>query len=335
VATIAAVGPGGAIPGETSWHGTAFGVDIRADVAIEGLQGLPAGARFPAAASLELVTGGDLKARCSGASRTVLVDRRHRDGRLMMAVDAFEGVGYRVAAPQHGRHLVAPDGRSVYSVLPDCPAWKWQRLFFAQVLPLVATLQGIELLHASGVVAGDRAYGFVAPSGTGKSTLAMNLVARGAQLLTDDVLALDTSRPDILAYPGGGLANVNFAEFDALDARARAALGDVIGRSDKVHLAARLAPGPAPLEAIYFLRRESGGTIRVDSGDAVSPRLLLSGRFIGYATEPHHLLAHLEAATAIAASIPRYTVTMPNEGPSAAVADVVLEHMEQSRRATL
>jgi hypothetical protein len=315
-----------------TWHGVAFGIDLRSAEPIGGVQPLVAPARAPAVTTLELIKGHELKARCRSAQRSTLVDRRHRDGRLMMSVDRYEGLGYRIAAPRHGRHLVSLDGRSIESVIPDTPAWKWQRLLFAQVLPLASTLQGLELLHASGVVIGERAFGFVAPSGTGKTTLAMHLVARGAQLLTDDVLAVETGAHGILAHPGGGLANIHSNEFEALDGHARARLGEVIGRSDKVHIAARLAAAPAPLAAIYFLRRKAsdGEGVTIETEASLSPHFLLTGRFISYLSTARHLTAHLDAAARITASVPRFLVNIPVGGPSAEVADAVGAHIARN-----
>ena len=127
---------------------------------------------------------------------------------------------------------------------PSGSGLQWQRLFFAQVLPLAAALQGLEILHASAVVLDGRALGFVAPSGTGKTSLAINLAAAGAELLTDDVLALDVSTARPTAYEGARLVNVARHEYAALDPAARLRLGSVIGRTAKVPC----SPGRSSLE---------------------------------------------------------------------------------------
>ena len=75
------------------------------------------------------------------------------------------------------------------------------RLLFAQVLPLAATLHGLELLHASAVAWNGRALGIVAAAGTGKTSVATHLVASGGVLLTDDVLALEEVEGAIVAHP--------------------------------------------------------------------------------------------------------------------------------------
>ena len=108
-----------------------------------------------------------------------------------MAVDHHPDLGYRVYAPRNGRHLVSPDGAQIFSTRPIHALWRWQRLLLAQVLPLSATLQGLELLHASAVGWNGRDLGLVARAGTGKTSVAAHVVARGGVLVTDDVLALE------------------------------------------------------------------------------------------------------------------------------------------------
>ena len=82
----------------------------------------------------------------------------------------------------------------IRSALEDREHSRWQRLMFAQALPLAATLQGLALLHASAAEIDGRAFGFIASSGAGKSSLVVHLVATGdTRLLTDDVLALESS----------------------------------------------------------------------------------------------------------------------------------------------
>lgn len=62
--------------------------------------------------------------------------------------------------------------------------------------------RGILALHASGVVIGDTAVGFVAANKGGKTTLAAALLRAGHGLLTDDLLAVEVSAHGVLAHPG-------------------------------------------------------------------------------------------------------------------------------------
>ncbi|HLX20727.1 MAG TPA: hypothetical protein VKR23_11300 [Gaiellaceae bacterium] len=260
--------------------------------------------------------------------RSSLVDRRFPSGRLMLQVEQVDGHGYWVAAPRYGRHLISADGRRIRSALPRVPELQWQRLFFAQVLPLAAALQGLEVLHASAVVLEGRALGFVAASGIGKTSLAVNLAAAGAELLTDDVLALDVSKARPTAFAGARLVNVAPHEYAALDAATRRRIGSVIGRTAKVHLRPVDARPNAPLAALYFLRRDSNrsGSVDIRVNDADDSRLVLGSGFITYLSEPRHLIAHLEAAGRIASAVPVFLVDVPGDRSSGEVAAAVAAH---------
>lgn len=323
---VAAAMEGRVRPRPQPW-GAAFGVELSGPLPVEGIAPAAEPGRAPGAATFELVPPDELKARVATAARASLLDRRHRDGRMMLSVDRHDGLGYSIRAPQHGRHLVSLDGTAIASFLPRVPSWQWQRLLFAQTLPLAATLQGIELLHASGVVLGGRAFGFVARSGTGKTTLAANLAAEGAELLTDDVLAIETDGDEVSAHPGARLASLNRGEYGALDPLARARLGEVVGEEEKVHLAARLAAGPAPLGAIYFLERDPWTErFAIETAGEGGAQLLLAGRFITYLDDPHHLLRHLDATARITAAVPLLRVSIPIGTGPREVAQRVREH---------
>ncbi len=49
--------------------------------------------------------------------------------------------------------------------------------------------RGVSMLHASSIKVGEGAVGFLADSGMGKSTMAAHFVARGNEMLSDDLLA--------------------------------------------------------------------------------------------------------------------------------------------------
>ena len=70
------------------------------------------------------------------------------------------------------------------------------------LLSFLLALRGEPVLHASAVDVGGTAVAFVGSSGMGKSTMATLLCAAGAQLITDDVLRVDLSRPRPRCYLG-------------------------------------------------------------------------------------------------------------------------------------
>jgi hypothetical protein len=273
--------------------------------------------------ALEASSAAAIRMAARGA-RTALL-RTFDDGRPMMVVEENEH-GYRVWAPRFGHHFVFGDGGRVLCALPRIAAWRWERLLFAQVLPLAAALRGRELFHASAVVLEGRAVGFVGLSGAGKSSTAAHLVSRGATFLTDDVLALEVSEEGLLAHPGTGLVGLDPRELARMPPSARGRLGAVVGRSGKVYLAVAPASGAVPLAALYFLVAAREGTrLRIESVDE-SAALLLSSSFLSYLASPVHLLRHLDACAHIAQSVPTFLVAVPPSVDAVQTAVAIEQH---------
>jgi len=198
----------------------------------------------------------------------------------LLVVERHPQRGFLVDGGDLGRHVVAPDGRSV-EVEGEAGA-----LLTGQTLPLAATLQGRACLHASAVVLGGEAVAFVGGPGAGKSTLANALVAEGAELLTDDVLALEGPR----AHPG------------PTSTRAEAAVLAHPGPTSTRAEAAVLAhPGPTSTRA------EAARVTRVyvlDRGAREAPavELLLAAAFVGWLRDREVQVALLDACSALASS---------------------------------
>jgi hypothetical protein len=309
-----------------SWRGRAFGLELDAPCALPGL--LESNRRAgPRQASLELVPAASIESAWPAREGRTLVERTFPGGRLMMRIEGHSELGYRIWAPRYGRHLVSADGRRISSALPRLAPWRWQRLFFAQVLPLASALQGLELFHASAVSLRDRVIAFAGGSGVGKTSLAAHLVARGAKLATDDVLALEPSNGGVLAHPGAATASVGEAELRAMGPEGRKALGKEVGRSDKIHLAAPVLDRPQPLSLLYFPRRSSTpGPVRIVRLEPPDTRELLAASFLLYLQSPGRLLTHLDVCARIARSVRTYRVLVPPDVPSPGVAAAVEAH---------
>ncbi len=58
-----------------------------------------------------------------------------------------------------------------------------------------------QLLHASCVLIGTQAVLITGPSGSGKSALALDLMSRGAQLVSDDQTMVSNARGTLIATP--------------------------------------------------------------------------------------------------------------------------------------
>lgn len=99
------------------------------------------------------------------------------------------GDHYLMRLPALADFQIAADGSSVEC--RACPGVSRETavyLFSNQVTPLVRTLRGQLVFHASAVAVGSGAVAFMGESGQGKSTLAAAFCSRGSAFLTDDIL---------------------------------------------------------------------------------------------------------------------------------------------------
>lgn len=303
---------------------SAFGLRIDSSLLFEGRpHPFPHGQGT--AAVVEAVAPAALDRHWPRQDGALVMERRNAAGRFL-EIEHHAERGYRISAPGYGAYLVSRDGRRVLAAVPPDGGWQWQRLFFAQVLPLASALQGFALFHASAVAIDGRGCGFAAASGTGKTSLAAHLLVAGAHFITDDVLALGTGPTGVHAYPGAGMLAVHPAELAVLSATERAALGRVMGDAGKTYFAREPVSTPLPLSALYYLvrgRSVERFSIALRSPD---PRVLLAGAFLSYLQDAGHLRSHLEACAQIAGEVPVFELRIPPGVSSPEVAERVAEH---------
>jgi hypothetical protein len=148
-----------------------------------------------------------------------------------------------------------------------------RHLFLDQVMPLLLSMAGEHVLHASAAEYGGRAVAFVGESGAGKSTLAAALGREAGRIVADDCVMFSERAGDIFIsapYPSLRLWRDSA---DALDL-GRGLAGHRDGkRRFQAGPHASFAAGPTQLDAICLLDRSDssqGPTItRVPSPEAV------------------------------------------------------------------
>ena len=307
----------------------AFGLEILVPADVPGLPAPAVGSAGSAGRTtrLEPTTAAALEQRWSSAVPETVLERRFPDGRLVMSVDFDPAAGYRVYAPYNGRHLVSVDGSRIVSALPRTAPWRWQRLLFAQVLPLAATLMGLELLHASAVEVGGHVLGFVARAGTGKTSVAAHIVADGATLMTDDVLALEVLDGSLVAHPGVATLNIDRTELDQVPRDGHERLGRPLGGREKVALSVPVVDGTRPLAALYFLRRPGGDALEIEALESDPVRVLASS-FNTYVRSPARVQNQLEVVDRLVSSVAMYSVGIPLTARASDVAHAVVAHAE-------
>jgi len=100
-----------------------------------------------------------------------------------------------------------------------------------------------------------------APTGTGKTTLALELMRRGWPLIADDVLALAPSPSGPVAYPG--TPHMNLSLLSASPPPREVARTIALLDGDRWLVARRTAREPRPLRTVCLFARAPGLTLDV------------------------------------------------------------------------
>jgi hypothetical protein len=310
-------GPAAAEPRGGVTVATAFGLDMRSRLRFSFLEGSRAA---PTGRTLAIERqANDVESLGWPDSAKLICDQRDLDGEVLFRIEEQPKVGYRVWGPDHGAHLLAPDGRRLGCDPAGSPDEAWQRLVIAQALPFAALLQGLEVFHASAVALDGEAIATVGPSGAGKTSVALELCRLGAEFLADDVLALEIDGERLLAHPGTQLAGLDHAEAERLADAGKPRREPVIATNERERLV-RMggAAGPAPLAALFFLDRRSEGPRQPRFEPVQDAQWLLSATFNFVLGTPERLSRLLEVC-ALAA---RCRVERVLAGPHASATDL-------------
>jgi hypothetical protein len=315
----------------TSWTGHAFGIPLRGLLEVDGIEPSPAVVDLPPTA-VELATDAELADGWSpgdGAER--LREWRFDDGTLEGSLDRHPERGCRLSVRGYGTFTVSPDGlRIACAPAAGEERWRWQRCLVGQVLPLAAALRGAEVFHAGAVSLGDAAVGLVGASMAGKTSVAVNLVLRGAGFLADDVVALrDTGEGELAVHPGPGLTSVRRAEAEAIGHAGLSRLGPVLGDDgEALRMLVARDDRPRPLAALYFLDRSPASAAGIEPVRPADPRLLLGSSFNLTVGSAERLARHLELCGRLGEEVPQFRVRVAASTTAAQVAEALAEHAE-------
>jgi HPr serine kinase-like protein len=289
-----------------------FGLDVAGSLA-----GVPDGGQpGDDALRIERATRAAVTAPFDGSAErlTTHLDQR---GRAVLEVARTPSAGTLIAARDWGAFAIDAAVRTLRCAPARMAAWRWQRYLVGQVLPFAAVLRGYEVVHASAVAVGGRALAITGPSGAGKSTLAAALLARGAPLVADDVVALDLDAAAPRVHPGPGLLSLR-----ADVASTFAGMGALLGADEYgVRLIVERHPGALPLGALVFLERtQPADELLVRRVEDPEPRRLLASTFNLALRTPERLVRLLDVCHAIARAVPVLEVDVPTGTPADAVA---------------
>jgi hypothetical protein len=181
------------------------------------------------------------------------------DGGWMGSVD---GRTLTVERSSRGEHRFNIDGATRFHLSMDrlrlvAPSLastgdpRWWRVLLDSVLFTVGLLRGKDALHAGAVATPSGVVAIVAGSGGGKSTLLSELLRQGHGLVTDDILFLQSTGTDVIAWPGPPLLTLPGACADGI--------GQVIGEiGAEVWLSVPVVTDSLPLRRVVLLDRRPG-----------------------------------------------------------------------------
>lgn len=206
-----------------------------------------------------------------------------------------------------------------------------QHLYLNQVLPLVQSMQGLLVFHASAVEIGSGAVAFFAESGRGKSTLAASFATSGYRFLTDDglmVASRDGGYQVMPSHPSIRLWQDSEAALISPDAptappleftpKSRFLAGDKIIFCDQ----------PRPLRRVYFLGDGSAPTIVFQSMKPSHALVaLVSHSFLMDIEEREILIAHFDELSKLASQPIFYRLDYPRRYEDMArLRQAIIEH---------
>jgi hypothetical protein len=215
-----------------------------------------------------------------------------------------------------GRHLLSADTRSLRCLPRDERDPAWFRVLLDSVLLCTALLGGQEGLHAGSVSVGDGTVAIVAAAGGGKSTLVSELVARGHELVSDDITFLEPRvAASPLALPGAPVMTLPLAVAPPTEAEI------LLELPGERWVSATVGDTPSPLLAIVQLARRPGAAVEMRSdGDAA--RTLLSA-LLALPRTPERALERLDLASTLASRCRILTLNADSTTSPAQLAELV------------
>jgi hypothetical protein len=221
-------------------------------------------------------------------------------------------------------HHLSSDGRLLTCAPSSRADPSWWRVVLDSVLFTVALLQGYEALHAGAVALRGDVIAIVAATGGGKSTLVTELLGRGATLMTDDVLVIQSRAPDApLAYPGPPLMTVP-------SARVPASAETILSMEGEQWIGLPAAPEPLPLKALVLLDRRSDratGTSPASMKRVDSPLTPLLSSLMRFPRTAERERSRFVLASELAERVPLWRLRADLDAPPTTLADVLLANV--------
>ncbi len=216
-------------------------------------------------------------------------------------------------------HLSADRLRLIAPSLASMDDPHWWRVLLDSVLFTVGLLRGKDAVHAGAVATASGAVAILAGSGGGKSTLLSELLRRGHELVTDDILFLQSTGTEVIAWPGPPLLTLPAARADGV--------GQVIGEiGAEVWLSVPVVTDSLPLRRVVLLDRRDGHEAATRS---VSPSVMpLMTHFLNFPRTRDRELGRFSLAGRLAAEVEVVAVEGSLETSPQELAALALEGLQ-------
>jgi len=188
-------------------------------------------------------------------------------------------------------------------------------LYLDQVLPLILSSKGKIVLHGSCVVSDGYAFGFLGPSGRGKSTLAASFAINGCPFLADDGLVIEPDGSAYLVMPSHPSLRLWEDSEDALllcDARKSTPVHYTTKSSFMASSELDYCGQPKFLKALYFLAEDNAEEVSIQPLDP-APALvnLLKHSFILDVDDRPSISANFDRLARLANKVACFALSFP------------------------
>jgi hypothetical protein len=293
----------------------AYGLALRSSFSLPGMTRRSLDGAPP---SIELVleTPAELEAAWSGAVGRSPWRGQLGDGQVLRIEWGLDG-DLRFAYGDRACFRLSPTRERLGCAPRDVAGFDWQRVLVNRILPNVSIAHGNEALHACAVETELGIVAIAAPSGTGKSTLAAELMRRGWPLFADDVLVLSQAGGAVEAQAATPHMNISAGAGDPGDLGET--LADLAGES---WLAVRGAgSGSRELAAVVVLERGPG--LAVAAGPLRHSPLALAPYMLGLPDDEGRHATRFTLYADLAESIPLIGLRGGPEDRPATLADAL------------
>jgi hypothetical protein len=253
-----------------------------------------------------------------------------------------DGAQVTVERSAQDEHRVCYGDRALYELSADRRLVRWalddgeaanpaaQRFLLDTVLWWTALARGFELLHASSVLLEGQLIAILGPTGAGKTSLAIELMGRGATLFCDDVLTLRRNRTGVVAYPGPAVMNVPDASLHLTQGWATP-IAPFADQHETWMAIERAARTPASLSAAIVIDRAPQNDLSMLHLPQ-NPLTLMPWTW-GLTNIGPSARKSFQVFADLAEHIPAYHLSAPTDIPPAVIADLITSTLQIKSKA--